>query len=254
MPIKSCRLPDGGSGFQWGNHGKCYADRAGAERQAAAAHAAGFHEKVSLCRLVGGLGTQPRVNLAALLKQNGDGPGQYDIQVISGLEFVCETKAGERRRPEWPPMTDDYGYLLLADGADGDRIDAYVRQNTPQDWTGDVYVIDQHVDGTFDEHKVMIGWPDEESAKAAYTANYTEGWQGLNACVAMSLEDFKAWAHSEAVTRPAAEKNWSAPTSATSGIAAYDLERGAKRLSVAQLLRPRGKITRLKLRRRTKVV
>ncbi len=42
MPIKSCTLPDGGSGWKWGDSGTCYADRADAERQAAAAHANGY--------------------------------------------------------------------------------------------------------------------------------------------------------------------------------------------------------------------
>ena len=42
MPIKSCLFPNGKSGFRWGDHGKCYADRADAERQAAAAHANGY--------------------------------------------------------------------------------------------------------------------------------------------------------------------------------------------------------------------
>lgn len=42
MPIKSCTLPNGDTGFQWGDHGHCYATRSGAEAQAAAAHASGF--------------------------------------------------------------------------------------------------------------------------------------------------------------------------------------------------------------------
>ena len=42
MPIHSCELPGGGSGYKWGDSGKCYADRADAEKQAAAAHANGF--------------------------------------------------------------------------------------------------------------------------------------------------------------------------------------------------------------------
>ena len=42
MPIKECTLPGGGKGYQWGNHGKCYADRADAENQAEAAHANGY--------------------------------------------------------------------------------------------------------------------------------------------------------------------------------------------------------------------
>ena len=42
MPIQRCKLPDGGDGYQWGDSGRCYRDRADAERQAAAAHASGF--------------------------------------------------------------------------------------------------------------------------------------------------------------------------------------------------------------------
>lgn len=42
MPIKSCKLPDGGDGFQWGDHGTCYATRADAEKQAQAAYANGY--------------------------------------------------------------------------------------------------------------------------------------------------------------------------------------------------------------------
>lgn len=42
MPITECTLPDGGKGYRWGDHGKCFANRADAEKQAAAAHANGF--------------------------------------------------------------------------------------------------------------------------------------------------------------------------------------------------------------------
>src|SRR5208282_2878778 len=42
MPIHTVTMPNGGSGFQWGGHGKKYANRKDAERQAAAAHAHGY--------------------------------------------------------------------------------------------------------------------------------------------------------------------------------------------------------------------
>ncbi len=42
MPIMSCTLPEGGSGFKWGHQGHCYPSREEAEKQAAAAHANGF--------------------------------------------------------------------------------------------------------------------------------------------------------------------------------------------------------------------
>lgn len=44
MPIHTCPLPGGAIGYQWGQHGKCYASRADAEKQAEAAHANGYVE------------------------------------------------------------------------------------------------------------------------------------------------------------------------------------------------------------------
>jgi len=42
MPIHECTLPEGGKGYQWGDHGTCYADRKKAEEQAEAAYANGY--------------------------------------------------------------------------------------------------------------------------------------------------------------------------------------------------------------------
>lgn len=42
MPIERCEMPDGNSGYRWGGHGHCYADRAEAEKQAEAAYANGY--------------------------------------------------------------------------------------------------------------------------------------------------------------------------------------------------------------------
>lgn len=42
MPIQSCQLPDGKSGYKWGDKGDCYAERAGAVKQAVAAYANGY--------------------------------------------------------------------------------------------------------------------------------------------------------------------------------------------------------------------
>jgi len=42
MPIKRCKLKKGKQGWKWGDGGKCYPTRKQAEKQAAAAHAAGY--------------------------------------------------------------------------------------------------------------------------------------------------------------------------------------------------------------------
>ena len=44
MPIKRCSLGKGKKGYKWGNRGKCYSTRAGAEKQARAAYANGYKE------------------------------------------------------------------------------------------------------------------------------------------------------------------------------------------------------------------
>ena len=84
MPIKRCSLPNGDQGYQWGNHGKCFASRDEAEKQAAAAHANGFVEKSNLCVLLGKTDNKPKkTNLAILLKGDVEGHefhgNQYQI-------------------------------------------------------------------------------------------------------------------------------------------------------------------------------
>jgi hypothetical protein len=50
MPVHKVHLPNGGTGYQWGGHGKVYTG-AGAEKRAAqqgqAAHAAGYKNPMS---------------------------------------------------------------------------------------------------------------------------------------------------------------------------------------------------------------
>ena len=56
-----------------------------------------------------------------------------------------------------------------------------------------VVVVDQVApDGSFDEHKVMLGFPSQEEAEAAYLANYTRGWK-LGPVSTTTLDRFKDW-------------------------------------------------------------
>ena len=59
-----------------------------------------------------------------------------------------------------------------------------------------VYVVDQYnPDGTFDEHKVMLGFNDMDEAKSDCLANYEKGWEDGRRIVvsATNLEDFEKW-------------------------------------------------------------
>ncbi|MDY4029835.1 MAG: hypothetical protein SOY69_01300, partial [Alloprevotella sp.] len=91
-------------------------------------------------------------------------------------------------------MHNTYGYIRGTEGVDGDHIDVFFSDDPSQ---GDVFVVDQvNKDGSFDEHKVMYGFPDIESARKAYLSNYEDGWTGLGAITPVSKEEFKKWVES----------------------------------------------------------
>ena len=106
-------------------------------------------------------------------------------------------------------MHNTYGYFRGTEGVDGDHIDVFV-SNDIDGWNGQkVFVVDQYnPDGTFDEHKVMLGFNDAQEAMSDYLANYEEGWKdGRRLDVsAANLEDFEKWlASSHRKTKPFGE-------------------------------------------------
>lgn len=130
---------------------------------------------------------------------------------IDGFEITIENPKGSVRRgtdasgKQWEQkMNNTYGYIRGTEGVDGDHIDVFFSEDPSQ---GDVFVVDQvNKDGSFDEHKVMYGFPDIESARKAYLSNYEDGWQGLGAITPVSKEEFKKWVNSShRKTKPFAE-------------------------------------------------
>jgi len=58
-----------------------------------------------------------------------------------------------------------------------------------------VFVIDQvSADGSFDEHKCLIGPATLDEACALYLAHYPADWTGLGAISCIPIEVFRAWA------------------------------------------------------------
>ena len=130
---------------------------------------------------------------------------------VDGLDITIEQPKGSIRRgtdangKQWESeMHNTYGYIRGTEGVDGDHIDVYLSDNPT---AGNVFVVDQiNKDGSFDEHKVMYGFSDMESAKRAYLSNYEEGWQGLGSITEVKKEDFKKWIDSsKRKTKPFAE-------------------------------------------------
>ena len=106
-------------------------------------------------------------------------------------------------------MNNTYGYIRGAVGVDGDHIDVFI-SNDIDGWDGrKVFVVDQYnPDGSFDEHKVMLGFNDADEAKGDYLANYEKGWENGRRIdiTGVNLEDFEKWiGSSKRKTKPFGE-------------------------------------------------
>lgn len=117
---------------------------------------------------------------------------------INGFDVSIEQPAGSVRSgkdasgKEWSQvMNNTYGYIRGTESVDGDHIDVFLGPDMNSDM---VYVVDQvNTDGSFDEHKVMMGFSSLEDARSAYLSNYEEGWQGLGNITGVALDEFKKW-------------------------------------------------------------
>ncbi|MES3674452.1 DEAD/DEAH box helicase family protein [Halomonas elongata] len=117
---------------------------------------------------------------------------------LDGLDVAIENPKGSTRSGtdpdgrEWEStMAHHYGDIKGTVGADGDNLDVFVGDR-PEN--GKAFVIDQvNDDGSFDEHKVMLGFDSVEEAREGYLANYEEGWQGLGEISEVSTQDLKSW-------------------------------------------------------------
>ena len=125
---------------------------------------------------------------------------------VGTFDITIEQPQGSVRRgtdadgKQWESkMNNTYGYIRGAVGVDGDHIDVFL-SNDIDGWDGrKVFVVDQYnPDGSFDEHKVMLGFNDADEAKGDYLANYEQGWEnGRRIDVsAVNLEDFEKWIES----------------------------------------------------------
>ena len=135
---------------------------------------------------------------------------------LNGLDISIENPAGSRRRPEWPPLQNHYGYFKGSVGADKDHVDVFMTDRA-SDPDLPVFVVDQvNRDGSFDEHKVVLGAADEADARATYLGNYEKGWTGLGAITKMTQDEFKAWVRDAGKTKkPAGTLPGTAPAPAS---------------------------------------
>lgn len=134
--------------------------------------------------------------------------GTFDITIEQPQGSV--RKGTDADGKQWESkMNNTYGYIRGAVGVDGDHIDVFL-SNDIDGWNGrKVFVVDQYnPDGSFDEHKVMLGFNDADEAKSDYLANYEKGWENGRRIdvTAVNLEDFEKWiASSKRKTKPFGE-------------------------------------------------
>lgn len=128
---------------------------------------------------------------------------------MHGLDIAIENPRGSTRSgtdengKTWSnEIAHDYGYIKRTEGNDGDHVDVFIGPNLTSD---KVFVVNQtHKDGSFDEHKVMLGFSSEKAATDGYLANYDAGWDRFTGVVPMSIEQFKTWLKDGDQTKPAA--------------------------------------------------
>jgi hypothetical protein len=118
---------------------------------------------------------------------------------FAGLDVVVENAKGttrhwvDRRGMESgsTEMKHDYGFIEGHVGSDGDDVDCYLGPNEASEF---VHVVHQLKSPDFDRHdedKVMLGFDDEASAKAAYLAHRNDGDRAYGGMTAMPLDAFK---------------------------------------------------------------
>lgn len=121
---------------------------------------------------------------------------------VMGLDLEIENPKGTTRSgttPEGKKWTQKfegahYGNIKGVRGADNERLDVYIGE---QDWRPKgqkIWVVNQYKpDGTFDEHKVMMGFANEQEAVNVYE-QHNGGEMPRGETVEMTPGEFKRWA------------------------------------------------------------
>lgn len=125
---------------------------------------------------------------------------------VGAFDVTIENPKGSERSgtdangKKWSvKMNNTYGYIRGTEGVDGDHIDVFLAEDMDK-WDGKyVFVVDQYnPDGTFDEHKVMLGFNSTEEARSAYLSNYEKGWENGRRIVVAKIktDGFQKWVDS----------------------------------------------------------
>jgi hypothetical protein len=123
---------------------------------------------------------------------------------VDGFDVSIENPAGSTRKgkspdgKEWESkMMNDYGRIKGTVGYDKDHVDVFFKAGY-QGGADTVHIVNQvNQDGTFDEHKVVMGAGSAKAAMGLYNVNYEKGWTGGKSVVSMPVAEFKEWVKGE---------------------------------------------------------
>ena len=115
-----------------------------------------------------------------------------------GLRVSIENPKGSTRSGKdkggtaWSvQMKHDYGYFKGIIGKDKDHLDVFIGPHLDSEL---IHVINQsNADGSFDEHKTVLGAHSKQQAKEVYLSNYADGWNRCLSVIPMTLAQFKKW-------------------------------------------------------------
>jgi hypothetical protein len=145
------------------------------------------------------------VHAGPTLAQRDAGNHKMGHVVINGLPVTIEVARGQQRRgvgrdgKEWSKeMHAHYGRIKRSEGADGEHFDVYVGSDPDSEI---VFVIDQlRADGSFDEHKAVLGVNSARAARELYLKHIPA--DRLGDLTPMTLGEFKAWLAEGNTKRP----------------------------------------------------
>jgi len=148
---------------------------------------------------------------SATSPQNNLEPSQQDLEAGNyqkgrvrfqhGIDVSIENPIGSTRKGRnsqtgraWSrTMQNHYGSIEGTQGNDGDPVDVFLG-SAPNNPLRPVVVVDQYKpDGTFDEHKVMLGFRTPEAALEAYRQNYPDENVAEGSATTLGFQEFKAW-------------------------------------------------------------
>jgi len=149
-----------------------------------------------------------QVNTSPTEKQKESGIYQKGRFVIKGIPVVIENPKGsvrwgigENGRKWVSKMKSHYGYIQhKGEAIDGDKVDVFIGDNFSNN---KVFVVNQGKNNMFDEHKVMIGYPDINTAKESYLACYEKGWEkNIMSIIPTNTKKLKDWLKSGNMNEP----------------------------------------------------